>query len=256
MFNMKSIVKRGLQSLGYEIKRKPTTGDSGSRPVGDMKSFLEGLKQCGLDCRYIMDVGANKTDWSRLAAQVFPGSSFVLIEPQTEMKTYLDAFCADYPSSKYFMAGAGAARGVLTLTVWDDLAGSSFLPASDDTLRKANKQRDIEILTIDDIIRDNGFPVPDFIKLDIQGFELEALKGASHTFGKTEAYLLEVSLFNFSEGKEMPVFSDVVNFMLERGYVVYDFPGFLRRPYDQALGQCDVCFVKKEGVLRNTNRWN
>jgi len=54
----------------------------------------------------------------------------------------------------------------------------------------------------------------------------------------------------------MPVFSDVINFMLARDYVVYDFAGFLRRPLDGALGQCDICFVKKNGFLRKSNDWN
>jgi len=43
--------------------------------------------------------------------------------------------------------------------------------------------------------------------------------------------------------------------MLERGYVVYDFPGFSRRELDGALGQCDVCFVKSNGFLRKSNIW-
>ena len=97
--------------------------------------------------------------------------------------------------------------------------------------------------------------MPELIKLDIQGYELEALKGASLTFGKTEVYILEVSLFSFSDVPGMPILSDVVNFMLERSYVAYDFLGFLRRPLDNALGQCDMAFVKKNGLLRNSDDW-
>ncbi|MBK8552996.1 MAG: hypothetical protein IPL53_18815 [Ignavibacteria bacterium] len=43
--------------------------------------------------------------------------------------------------------------------------------------------------------------------------------------------------------------------MSNKGYEVYDFSGFLRRPLDKALGQADVCFVKKDGILRTSNRW-
>jgi hypothetical protein len=154
------------------------------------------------------------------------------------------------------LAGAGAKKGVLTLTIWDDLYGSSFLPKQDDNLKIAGRQREIEIITIDDLIESSKIKPPEIIKLDIQGFELEALKGAEKTFGYTEAYILEVSLFSFSDVPGMPVLSDVINFMLERDYVVYDFPGFLRRPLDGALGQCDICFVKRNGFLRSSNDWN
>jgi hypothetical protein len=42
---------------------------------------------------------------------------------------------------------------------------------------------------------------------------------------------------------------------LEWDYVVYDFAGFARRPLDGALGQCDICFVKRNGFLRVSNEW-
>jgi len=40
----------------------------------------------------------------------------------------------------------------LTFTVWDDLAGSSFLPKPDDNFKKSGKQREVEIIAIDDLI--------------------------------------------------------------------------------------------------------
>ena len=74
-------------------------------------------------------------------------------------------------------------------------------------------------------------------------------------FGKTEVFILECSLFSFSDVPGMPIISDVVNFMLNRDYLIYDFPGFARRPLDGALGQCDVCFVKRNSFLRSSNDW-
>jgi FkbM family methyltransferase len=261
---MKKFIKSFLKSAGYEISRanNPAIGEiaknhrigSDQRPVGSFNFFLEDLKSRGWNCKTVLDVGANQGNWSRMAKEIFTDAKFYLIEPQIEMKDNLEKFCNEYKDCHYFSVGAGAKKDILTFTVWDDLAGSSFLPKPNENLKQEGKQREIEITTIDDLLSTSKIEMPDLIKLDIQGFELEALKGAESTFSNTEVYILEVSLFHFDVA--MPVFSDVINFMLERGYVAYDFPGFLRRPLDGALGQCDVCFVKKDGFFRKSNHWS
>jgi len=254
---MKAFIKNILRFLGYEIRKvtvKPGVLKPDRRPVGKMETLLEDLKSRGLKCKAILDVGANSTVWSRMAQPVFPEAYFYMIEPQIEMKEKLESFCKEFNNSSYFMAGAGARSELMTLTIWDDLQGSSFLPLKNENLKDKGKQREIEIITIDSLITSSKIKIPELIKLDIQGFELEALKGAEKTFGLTEVFILEVSLFSFEN--QMPIFYEVIDFMKQRGYVVYDFPSFLRRPLDGALGQCDVCFVKENGFLRMSNNWH
>lgn len=259
---MKKIIKKLLQFYGYEIKKRSNTKElaiepgSPGRPVGSMQCLLQDLKQRGLQCHNILDVGANDTSYSRMVWEIFPAANFCLIEPLVEMQENLKDFCTENKNAVYFLAGAGAKKDTLTLTVFEELAGSSLVPLPSEALKKRGRQREIEIITIDELIETHQIKIPELIKLDIQGFELEALKGAQKTFGFTEVYIIEVSLFPYNESPHLPVLSDVINFMLEREYVVYDFPGFLRRPYDGALGQCDICFVKKNGFLKKYNGWS
>ncbi len=252
----KQLIRKIFKSAGFEINRiripAPATDQ---RPVGRMDFLLEDLKTRGLQCKSILDVGANNGQWSVMAANIFPGAQLTLIEPQEEMKQTLSSFCEQFPGSRFFLCGAGSVESESVLTVWPDYAGSSFLPPASSQQLETGKQRVVKVVTIDSLLESGQMLMPELVKLDIQGYELEALKGAEKTFGFTEVYILEVSLFSFDDVPGMPVFSEVIKFMSERGYVVYDFPGFLRRPLDGALGQCDICFVKQRGFLRKSDRW-
>lgn len=255
---MKRIIRNIIKAFGYEIIKNQEISfpSSSSRPVGRIDYFLEDIKKRGLNCKSVFDVGANNGDWSRMAKKIFPDAKFYLIEPQEEMLDHLKNFCAEHNDSEYFLAGAGSKDETRIFTIWNDFTGSSFLPAENEEFLKSGKQRRIKIMTIDEIIRNSHIDPPEIIKLDIQGFELEALRGAERTFGYTEIYIIEVSLFPFDDVPGVPLFSDIINFMLKRDYVVYDFAGFMRRPVDGALGQCDLCFVKQTGFLRKILSWN
>lgn len=224
-----------------------------NKPAGEIFILLKFLSRTLTDVKHILDVGAHSSEWIRNAIIHFPGSTAYLIEPLEEMENNLKKFCLEFPGSKYFLNGAGEKEDILYLSLNDTLEGANFLIAENKNLQIRNVQRKVKIITIDTLIENGEIEIPELVKLDVQGFELNVLRGANELFGKTEVFILEVSLFEFMKG--IPTFSEVISFMAERGYEVYDFSGFLRRPYDGALGQMDICFVKKDGIFRTSNDW-
>lgn len=251
---MKTFIKQILHSIGYEIvPYKDIIAGSDRRPICSYKAFLEDIRARKFNPKLVLDVGANRGYWTRMAKDVFPKASFLLIEPQAEMRKDLNELCSDFEDISWVEAGAGSKKGKLVQTIWDDLEGSSFLPAVDEKLFQGGKQREVDILTIDSLLASRSLNAPDLVKLDIQGFELEALKGAISLFGNTELFIMEASLFSFMNN--MPILREVIQFMEERGYEVYDIPGYIRRPSDGALAQVDLAFAKREGILRQSNKW-
>jgi len=255
---MKRLVQNLLEKFGYAIRRTSTLHgyDPGSvtRPIGEIKLFLEDIRARGFAPRGIFDVGAYKGEWAKVALSVFPKTPILMIEPQDEMVPFLSELTKSAPNCHHIKAGAGRKAGELVQTIWDDYAGSSFLPSEDPKLMEAGKQRKVRVITIDSLLAQD-YPqfVPDLVKFDVQGFELEALSGAEILFGRTEVVILEVSLFPFSPG--WPLAREVIAYMSSKAYELYDVPGYGRRPYDGALGQLDMAFVKANGRFRTVTDW-
>jgi FkbM family methyltransferase len=93
----------------------------------------------------------------------------------------------------------------------------------------------------------------DFLKADVQGYELEVLRGAERTLRHVGAILLELNLIDIHKG--VPLMSDVVRWLDDRGFVAFDICGLARRPLDRALWQIDAIFVPVESTLRIDKRW-
>jgi FkbM family methyltransferase len=223
------------------------------RYVDDTRALLLELQARGFEARTVLDVGASDGRWSAMAAERFPKARFFLIEARAEMRGPLDAFCERHPGSRWLQAGAGAAAGERLLTIREDRHGSSFLPAASLDEARSGRQRSVPVVTIDSLLDGAGMAMPNLVKLDVQGFELEVLRGGRHLFGAVEVFIVETSFFRFLPG--MPLFHEVIAFMADRGYYAYDFAGSLRRPYDGALGQTDICFARDGGMLRASVRW-
>jgi FkbM family methyltransferase len=90
--------------------------------------------------------------------------------------------------------------------------------------------------------------VIDFLKIDTQGYELEVLGGAKRALKTAEAILLEVSLLEIN--KSAPLIDEVINFLKNYHFQVYEILEIHRRPLDFAMNQVDIFFVKENSPLR------
>ena len=64
----------------------------------------------------------------------------------------------------------------------------------------AAKQVFVPMHTLDTIIEKQNFPAPKLIKLDVQRYELEVLKGVQKARSRAKAVLMEVSLIYIHKG--------------------------------------------------------
>jgi len=113
----------------------------------------------------------------------------------------------------------------------------------------------IKMKKLDTIIKEYNLPQPDFIKMDIQGAELDVLSGFS---GQSRIIVLEASLSNFNIGS--PSFSDKIIFMSNKGYECADFIdmtfGSFGNKEIYIKNKCfyaDLLFIKKNEEMFSIN---
>ena len=244
---VKLSIRRILQQWGFEIRRTASSGLGHS--FNHTFERLKVMRDLGFVPCTICDVGAADGRWTRECLEVFPESQYFCVEPLDEHQPYLARLNAEHPNISYWQGCLGSRTGKTILNVDGD--GSSVLPGH--WGNPYGTQREVTVETLDNLVLRGLCAPPDLIKLDVQGYELEVLKGATRALNKTEAIIAEVSFFSFQTG--MPLVHEVVKQLAEYGFVVYDMLGLTLRPLDGAVGQADLLFLREEHPLRSSNKW-
>jgi FkbM family methyltransferase len=212
-----------------------------------MLSGLLVLRSRGVCLRSVIDAGACVGHWTRLLKSVFPAAEVLMIEPQQQHAATLQRYCDEASGIRF----AGALVGPpgmkeAAFVVLDDAAGgtgSSVLPENSNIPRHVVT---LPVTTIDELIVKHAMPPPDLLKLDVQGYELEVLKGATAALAGSDFVLLEVSLWPYNQGS--PLLREVVEWMDGRGFRAYEIFDISRRG-DGVLVQVDILFVRQTSAL-------
>ena len=231
-------VRQGLARAGLELHR------SGQGLRRTLDEVTRNARAAGLDAGGVIDVGVARGTPGLYAA--WPAARLLLVEPLAEWEGYAREIVAGRGS--YVLAAAGAQPGEIEIHVHRAPELSSVVGERDAGQSTA---RVVPVVTLDDAAAE--LPGPLVLKADVEGAELDVLRGASRTLERTELVLLETSLFELVPGQ--PVLHDVVAFMADRGFAVYDVFGGHLRALDGALAQLDVAFAPVGGVLRRDQRF-
>lgn len=184
------------------------------------KQHVEYLKSIqDINPSVVYDIGACVLHWYNKARLVWPSASFVAFDAVEEA-----AFL-------YHEARLQYAVGVLSDQ--DDRSVDFFynveMPGGCSYYRENKKvnppagrfyteqhKRTVKTKTLDTVVLENGFPLPDLIKMDIQGAELDVLRGAPRCLQHAKDVILELQDLDFNEGA--PKSEEVVSYMESVGF--------------------------------------
>ncbi len=251
---MKRLLKALLASQDYEIhKISRILPGSDRRGIGDLTSVLQDLKARGFTILTAMDCGANAGRWTDEFLTVYQDAQVLMIEPQEKMRPYLKAVAERHANARLWIGAVGGRNEKRLFSLWTDTTGSTFLDQPDPAALAEGRQVQLDTKTIPAILEETGFPFPQLIKMDIQGFELEVLRGMEGVLPRVEALILECSTFPFL--RDQPVVENIITWLGKRGFSVHDICGFGRRPRDGALSHLDILFARDDGYLRQSKGW-
>lgn len=96
--------------------------------------------------------------------------------------------------------------------------------------------------TLNTIIDEESLPLPDVIKMDTQGAEVDIINGGSKAFANAKLALLEVPVMRYNEGA--PNFNEYIDAMYSAGYIPTGIDHIAMRC--AVVNQMDMVFVKSD----------
>lgn len=200
----------------HKEKIKQLYRDSSYQKVNDDHlKYLVGLKDSDFEPSVIYDIGACVGAWYREVKNIWPKSKFLLFdgwEPAQELYKDLNV--------DYFIGLLGNKQKEVKFYFNDRKpGGNSFLePDNKYTGEKYVNFQSRMVTTLDDVVENKKFPLPDLIKIDTQGAELEVLEGAINTIKNAEYIILEVKNENIDYGENLPSESEIVKFLNKNNF--------------------------------------
>ena len=194
--------------------------------------------------RVVYDIGANIGTWSLLAKSLIPDAEIHAFEPLVEHDAAFGKSFEGIAGVTLHEVALGSQDADATMHVTEFSDASSLLPpnalgASVPGMYEVG-QRSIAVRRLDGYRRTHGLPLADFIKLDIQGYELEALRGAPECLGAAKAVLAEVSFMAYYENQCL--FHDLVGHLASAGLLLTALAA--TTPTGRPLGQTDALFMR------------
>lgn len=217
------------------------------------KATLPAFNLMGLNnynIKTVLDIGANRGQFLEDWVNHLPKAKFYCFEPISEEFNNLKETAKKYRNEIITINSAvGNSIGRIKFQRNNYTPSSSILTATkaNETYfpQTANTELiDVKIIRLDDFFDkiDPKDLLEIFLKIDVQGYELEVLKGSVNVLQNTKICLLEINFDNLYEGQ--PTFKQIFDFLTEYGF---EYKGAFGQVFNKNgnLIFSDILFISK-----------
>ena len=237
----KQLLKKIIAQTPYRI-----IGDRGANRFQAMDVSLSGLKSRGFQPDIIIDGGAHLGTFSISTKKIFPDANFHLVEPQTACLISLRKTCAEEGFALYECALSDCDGEICFTGTSEPSTGAHVTDLNSDA-------HAVPASTLDNLFAHRITQADrTLLKLDLQGYELHALRGGVKLLNSIEVILTEVSFF--AQAYE-PSIIELLSFLNSNGFELYEVASLSGRTRDNRLHQGDFMFARKGSPLLQDCHW-
>jgi len=231
---IKKAIRNIFNNLGLEIKKKEPWIKYGWM-------VDEGIKA-------ILDIGANKGQFTLRIHNLLPNACIYAFEPLKICFDELKRTMRGEPKFSCFNFALGEENGRREIYHNDFTPSSSILPMEDlhrNAFPKALRVRKevIEVHKLDDIADSLNLNTQILIKIDVQGYEANVIRGGEQTIKRAKILIVETSFERLYRGQKL--FDDIYSMVKALGFELKGVEEPLHHPKDGRILQCDSIFVNK-----------
>lgn len=157
--------------------------------------YLQKLKRDGVEPKVIYDIGSCVLHWTNEAKKLWPDAKYILFdafEPAEFLYEGYDYHIGILSDSEKMVEWWQNDMWPGGNSYYREIGRTDFFTDDMKTLKKTK--------TLDEVVKERGFPLPDLIKIDVQGSEVDILKGASETLTNVKDLIVELQHTEYNRG--------------------------------------------------------
>ena len=178
----------------------------------------------------IFDCGANTGQTTTEYLRRFPRAKIYAFEPNPEVFTTASAAHGGNPRVVLTQQAVGAEATTLELHLGNNHGTSSFLdrnPFLTDAQRGGSWYFDrtlpVAVCSIDTFCNEHGIDHVHMLKMDLQGYELAALRGASKMLRQKRISVIYAEVLHLPIYEAAPLHDDITNYLGTYGYSLHSY---------------------------------